>query len=366
MTTPGIPDLQHEPGVTAEPEETTLEQKETVGLSQAQIVRRRFFRHKGAMISMFVLLFILVLSVTSIGVGPIPGWWQWSPYDRPPPLNPRGEPTLEIPFFGGTGFSIGSHPFGQDETGRDMFAATMLGIQNTMVVIVVLALLSTTIGVLVGAIAGYFGGWWDSVLMRVTDTIIIIPLILITAVAGYSLGATGVLAVALVMGLFLWMGLARLVRAEFLALREREFVDAARVAGASSARIIFKHILPNSVGVVVVNVTLLMGTGILTEVALGFLGFGIQPPNISLGSLISQYQGAFTTRPWLFVWPGVFIIAIVLCIQFIGDGLRDAFDPRQKRVPKQKDLKTAATTPVVPTGQVTVMVEADEKPKPTP
>ncbi len=354
MTTPGVPDLQHEPGVTvAPPDETTLEQKETVGLSQAQIVRRRFFRHKGAMISMFVLLFILVLSVTSIGIGPIPGWWQWSPYDRPPPLNPRGEPTLSVPFFGGEGFAIGDHPFGQDETGRDMFAATMLGIQNTMVVIIVLGLLSTTIGVIVGAVAGYFGGWWDSVLMRITDTIIVIPLILITAVAGYSLGATGVFAVALVMGLFLWMGLARLVRAEFLALREREFVDAARVAGASSFRIIFKHILPNSVGVVVVNVTLLMGTGILTEVALGFLGFGIQPPNISLGSLISQYQGAFTTRPWLFVWPGVFIIAIVLCIQFIGDGLRDAFDPRQKRVPKQKDLQKAAALPAADPGKPT-------------
>ncbi len=328
MTTPGIPDLQHEAGATPEVEEISLEQKETVGLSQSQIVRRRFFRHKGAMISLIVLIFILLLSVTSIGVGPIPGWWQWSPYDRPPPLNPRGEPTLSLPFFGGTGFSIGSHPFGQDETGRDMFAATMLGIQNTMVVILVLGLLSTTIGVVVGAVAGYFGGWWDSVLMRLTDTIIIIPLILITAVAGYSLGATGVFAVALVMGLFLWMGLARLVRAGR--------------PGASSFRIIFKHILPNSVGVVVVNVTLLMGTGILTEVALGVLGFGIQPPNISLGSLISQYQGAFTTRPWLFVWPGVFIVVIVLCIQFIGDGLRDAFDPRQKRIPKQKDLNKAA------------------------
>jgi ABC-type dipeptide/oligopeptide/nickel transport system permease subunit len=341
MTTPGAPDLQHTPGDTGDlpADETSLEQKETVGLSQLQIVRRRFLRHRGAMISSIILLFILLLSVTSIGIGPIPGWWQWTPFDRPPPVNPRGEPTLSIPFFGGTEFAIGDHPFGQDETGRDMFAATMRGIQNTMVVILVLAFLSTTLGIVIGAVAGYFGGWWDAVLMRITDTIIIIPLILITAVAGFALGASGVLTVAIVMGLFLWVGLARLVRAEFLALREREFVDAARVAGASSSRIIFKHILPNTVGVIVVNMTLLMGAGILTEVALGFLGFGIQPPDISLGSLISQYQGAFTTRPWLFVWPGVFIVIIVLCIQFIGDGLRDAFDPRQKRVPKQKDLK---------------------------
>ncbi len=128
------------------------------------------------------------------------------------PHNPRGEPTLSLPFFGGTGFAIGDHPFGQDETGRDLFAAIMRGIQNTMVVIIVLAVLSTTLGVVVGAVSGYFGGWWDAVLMRLTDIIIIIPVILITAVAGYALGASGVLTVAVVMGLFLWVGLARLVR----------------------------------------------------------------------------------------------------------------------------------------------------------
>jgi peptide/nickel transport system permease protein len=111
------------------------------------------------------------------------------------------------------------------------------------------------------------------------------------------------------------------------------------VAGASSKRIIFKHILPNSVGVIVVSVTLLMGAAILTEAALGFLGFGIQPPDVSLGNLVEMYDSAFSSRPWLFLWPGVFIVVIVLCLQFIGDGLRDAFDPRQKRVPKRKDLE---------------------------
>ena len=143
--------------------------------------------------------------------------------------------------------------------------------------------------------------------------------------------------------------MARLVRAEFLALREREFVDAARVAGASSRRIIFKHILPNSVGVIVVSVTLLMGAAILTEAALGFLGFGIQRPDVSLGNLVEAYDSAFSSRPWLFLWPGVFIIVIVLCLQFIGDGLRDAFDPRQKRVPKRKDLEQEITRAEVET-----------------
>jgi peptide/nickel transport system permease protein len=117
-------------------------------------------------------------------------------------------------------------------------------------------------------------------------------------------------------------------------------VDAARVAGASDARIMFKHMLPNSVGVIVVNVTLVMSGGILAEAALAFLGFGITYPDVSLGSLISQYQGSLQTgEPYLFIWPGVFIIIIVLCLNFIGDGLRDAFDPRQKRIPKARDLR---------------------------
>jgi peptide/nickel transport system permease protein len=253
--------------------------------------------------------------------------------------------SLRPGWLGGEGLRIGDHPFGLDnEKGRDMFALTMRGVQMSLVVILVLALLSVTIGVLVGSIAGYFGGWVDAVLMRFTDIILVIPLLLIAAVAGYALRAKGVWSVALVLGLFLWVSLARLVRAEFLALREREFVDAARVGGASSRRIIFKHILPNTVGTIVVSTTLLMGAGILTEAALSFLGFGIQSPNVSLGSLVNDYDGAFSSRPWLFIWPGVFIIAIVLCLQFIGDGLRDAFDPRQKRIPKRKDLESAAET----------------------
>ncbi len=196
--------------------------------------------------------------------------------------------------LGGAGITIGDHPFGLDnETGRDMFALTMRGVQQTLVVIAVLAVLATTLGVVLGALAGYYGGWVDSALMRFTDVIITIPLILIAAVAGFKYGASGVWTVAVVLGLLLWTSLARLVRAEFLALREREFVDAARVAGASNRRIIFKHILPNTVGTIVVSVTLLMGAGILIEAALGFLGFGIREPDVSLGSIVSKYQGAF-------------------------------------------------------------------------
>lgn len=321
------------------PNESSLEQKETAGLSQGQIVRRRFFRHKGAVTSLIVLAFVLILSISSIGWGFIPGWYKWG-YNEVMSIDNMGKPTLRVwPFS--SDFNWGIHPFGQDRLGIDWFASVMRGVQQTTVVIVVMGILSTAIGVTFGALAGYFGGWIDSVLMRFTDLILTLPILLITAVLGYVFGVRGIWPVAFALGLLSWTGLARLVRGEFLALREREFVDAARVAGASNLRIIFKHILPNTVGVIVVNVTLLMAGGILVEAALSFLGFGIQFPDVSLGSLISDNATSFNTRPWLFLWPGVFIIVIALCVNFIGDGLRDAFDPRQKRVPKAKDLRSS-------------------------
>jgi peptide/nickel transport system permease protein len=150
-----------------------------------------------------------------------------------------------------------------------------------------------------------------------------------------------VIPLALLLGFFAWMGLARFVRSEFLSLREREFVDAARVAGASDRRIIFKHILPNSIGVIIVSGTLLMSGAILAESALSYLGFGVKPPDVSLGLLISQYQDTFTISPWLFWWPGSLIVTIALCVNFIGDGLRDAFDPRQRRHLSFKDRMKA-------------------------
>ena len=322
-------------------EEISLEMNEVVGLSQSQIVRRRFLRHRGAMLSLGILAFIVLLAVTSVGWGPIPGWWKWEYNELVPLVEGDGSPTMSLrpSWLGGSGIMLGDHPFGVDnEVGKDMFAQTMRGVQTSLAIILVLGVMSTTIGVVIGALSGYYGRWVDSALMRFTDVIIVLPLLVITAVAGFALGLSGMWPVAIALGIFTWTGLARLVRAEFLALREREFVDAARVANASNRRIIFKHILPNTVGTIVVSTTLLMGAGILTEAALGFLGFGVRPPAVSLGSLVNAYQGAYETRPWLFIWPGVFVVAIVLCLQFIGDGLRDAFDPRQKRIPKHKDL----------------------------
>jgi ABC-type dipeptide/oligopeptide/nickel transport system permease subunit len=337
--------------------EISIEQKETEGLSQGQIVRRRFFRHRAALTSIIVLAFIVVLAFTSVGVDlwgiRIPGWWQFSWNEIPPKVN-NGVPTMSL-----WPLQFGEHPFGQDEVGRDIFAVVMRGTQQSIMVMVLAGVVATIIGVVIGAVAGYYGKWTDSVLMRFTDVIITIPLIVIGAVLGNMLGNLGAAVLGVVIGLFAWTTMARLVRGEFLTLREREFVDAARVSGARDRRIIFRHILPNAVGVIVVNATLLMAGAILLESALSFLGFGVVSPDTSLGKIISENQAAFSTRPWLFWWPGIFIIAIALCVNFIGDGLRDAFDPRQKKMPSERAMARAGraggpVAPVVDTTPATV------------
>jgi peptide/nickel transport system permease protein len=267
----------------------------------------------------------------------ITGWWKYNWYENYPILNAGGTPTLTI-----WPFSIGEHPFGQDTLGKDIFARVMRGIQQSLTVIVLVGTIATVLGVIVGAVSGFLRGKIDSLLMRFTDVIIIIPTLVLGAVLGRTFGGNAV-SLGVLLGLIAWTGLARLVRAEFLSLREREFVDAARVAGAGNLRIIFRHILPNAIGVIVVNATLLMSAAILIETSLSYLGFGIVAPDISLGQIISEYNEAFKTRPWLFWYPGLFIVLIALAINFVGDGLRDAFDPRQRRLPRQEgallDLK---------------------------
>jgi len=334
----------------AQGSEELLEQRETAGLSQGQIVLRRFVRHRAAMISLFVIIFIILFVFTAGGIqlgtaeAPfrIPGWWQWTINDIPEFTN-FGEPTLDVfpEFIDGTGVQIGAHPFGQDTIGKDYFALVMRGAQQSITVMFVIGIVASIIGTVLGALAGFFGKWIDAIIMRFTDLIITVPALIVGAVIGIQIGNLGVFMLALFLGLFTWTGLARLVRGEFLSLREREFVDAARVAGASNRRIIFKHILPNAMGVVIVSVSLLMSSAILLETGLSFLGFGVVSPDVSLGLLISQNQDSFTIYPWLFWWPGLFIVTIALCVNFIGDGLRDAFDPRQKRRITRKDRERA-------------------------
>lgn len=330
-------------GLVPETIENAIELREVEGLSQGQIVFRRFFRHRGAISGFLVLGIIVLLAYSSIGVFGIHGWWRWDPNAQPSLTNKGGSPTLSLPtWLGGNGFNIGSHPFGQDELGEDTFARTMKGTQTSLDVMFVIGLVAGFIGMTVGAVAGYFRGWLDQLLMRMTDLVITFPVLVIGAVLGKAVRHSSPLLLAICLGAITWTTLARLVRGEFLSLREREFVDAAKVAGASSFRIMRKHMLPNSMGVIIVNTTLLMSTAVLLETALSYLGFGVHSPDVSLGKMIDDYQTAFTTRPWLFWWPGVFIILIALSVNFIGDGLRDAFDPRQKRIPSEREMQRAA------------------------
>jgi ABC-type dipeptide/oligopeptide/nickel transport system permease subunit len=324
------PPLEPAPDATPPAEAEQAAGQRTAGKSQGQIVRERFLHHRGAMVALALLLGIIALAFTSVGFGPLPGWWQYSYTDQAPLVN-EGRPTLGLfpP-------SIGPHPFGQDNVGKDYFALTMRGAQQSLIIALLVGLVATAVGTVLGAVAGYFRGRIETVLMRFTDVVITIPLLAIAAALGNRFGASGIVFLGLVIGLAAWTQLARLVRGEFLVLRERDFVAAARISGASHGRIIFKHILPNAVGVIVVSATLTVAAAILLETSLSYLGVGVKSPDTSLGLLISEYQSAFTTRPWLFWWPGLFIIAIALCANFIGDGLRDAFDPRQRRMPRTR------------------------------
>ena len=265
----------------------------TKSYSQGQLVRRRFFRHKGAMIALAMLILIVLVSFTSIGVGPLPGWWDKNYLDPYPSVN-GGQPTLQL-----WPFQIGEHPLGQNTIGKDYFALVMKGAQQSLFIAFAVGLLATFLGTAIGAIAGYVRGFTEAILMRMTDLFIIIPTLVLAAVLGRMAGSSIVL-LALVLGLVSWTGLARLVRGEVLSLREREFVAAARAVGTPTPRIIVRHILPNALGTIVVNATLLISAAILLETGLSFLGFGVKAPNTSLGLLVSEYQNALTTRPWLF------------------------------------------------------------------
>jgi ABC-type dipeptide/oligopeptide/nickel transport system permease subunit len=226
------------------------------------------------------------------------------------------------------------HPMGTDDIGHDSLARVLRGAQKSVQVALMVAILATTLGAVIGALAGYYRGWVDSALMRFTDLVLTIPSIAILAVLAATLAdqAGNWFFVGLVLALLQWTYIARVVRGTFLSLREKEFVEAARALGASDARIMFRHLLPNATGSIIVNATITVAVAILIETALSYLGLGIKAPDTSLGLLVSEGQQAATTRPWLFYFPGLIIVIIALTINFIGDGLRDAFDPTQTRV----------------------------------
>jgi peptide/nickel transport system permease protein len=282
--------------------------------STSQMVWRRFRQHPGAVAGSIIFL-ILVLSITFAFL---------SPFD---PEVSNIDIRLQPPSR--------EHIMGTDPLGRDLLIRVLYGGRISMTVGLMVVAITLIIGVPVGAIAGYLGGWIDNILMRITDAALSLPsllvLILLSAILRDIelplLERNSVFTIALVIGLLSWMTVARLVRAAFLAIREKEFVLAARCTGASNLRIMTMEILPNALGPIIVESTLEMGYAIMEESGLSFLGFGIQPPTPSWGNLLSNAQSHMTKHPWLAVFPGLMIFFAIISINYIGDGLRDALDP---------------------------------------
>lgn len=227
------------------------------------------------------------------------------------------------------------HPMGTDALGRDLLTRILYGGRISLAVGMMVVVITLLIGVAFGAVAGYAGGWIDNVLMRITDAALTLPSLLVLILLSSILREiempfferNNVVTIAVVIGLLSWMTFARLVRAAFLTLREMDYVTAARSLGASHLRVILAHILPNAVGPIIVESTLQLGYAIIEESGLSFLGFGIQQPTPSWGNLLSNAQENFIKYPWLAIFPGVMIFLAIISVNYIGDGLRDAFDP---------------------------------------
>ncbi len=284
--------------------------------TMTRIIWRRFRRHPGALAGLIVLA-IIISGVLLAGL---------SPYD---PEKSDLAHRLEAPSL--------AHPMGTDGLGRDLFTRILYGGRVSLVVGVLVVIITLVVGVPLGAVAGYRGGIVDNFLMRFTDGALTLPpllvLILLSAVLRDLeiplLSGNSVMTIALVLGFLSWMWVARLVRATYLQIRELEFITAANSVGSSTLRIMSRHIMPNAIGPVIVESTLMLAYVILAESGLSFLGFGIQPPTPSWGNLLGNAQQHMTQHPWLAIFPGLMIFLTIISVNYIGDALRDAFDPHK-------------------------------------
>ncbi|MFB6285011.1 MAG: ABC transporter permease [Candidatus Bipolaricaulia bacterium] len=241
---------------------------------------------------------------------------DFPPYD---PNKPFVGPRLEGP--------SPEHWFGTDHLGRDLFSRVVVGSQISLNIGILVALLSVSIGTLLGSVAGYFGGWIDSLIMRFTDIVLNFPF-LFFAITLVTILQPNFWNIVLAIGLLSWTSIARIVRANFLSLREREFVLAAHSLGAPARRIIIRHILPNTVAPLIVYATLTVGIAIIAEAGLSYLGLGVQPPTPSWGNMLQQGKPYISSHIWFTLFPGLFIFVTVMCVNYLGDGLRDALDPK--------------------------------------
>jgi peptide/nickel transport system permease protein len=279
--------------------------------SRGRLVVRRFVRNKLGMAGLVVFVGLFALAY----LGPLVSPWSMTDQDFTSLLEP---PSPE-------------HWFGTTEIGEDVFVRTMIGLQKSLVIGLLVGVISTAVATVVGATAAYFGGWVDRALMWVVDLLLVLPALLVIGILSPAFEGSTWLILVVLLAAFFWMIAARLVRGMTLTLREREFVQAARFAGVPAWKIILKHIVPNMASLLIIDATVNVGQAVLAETGLSYLGFGVQPPDVSLGTLISAGTRSAVTFPWLFLFAGGLLVVAVLAVNFIGDGLRDALDPDTKR-----------------------------------
>ncbi len=279
--------------------------------SRGRLVLRRFLRSRLAVIGLVCVLLLYILAF----LGPLLSPWSYAAQDPNAYLQP---PSTQ-------------HWFGTTQIGEDVFAQTLRGLQKSLTIGFLVGLISTGLAAVVGAAAGYFGGWVDRALMWGVDLLLVIPSFLIIAILSPWFRGQSWLILVVLLAAFSWMISARIVRGMTLSLREREFVLAARFMGVPPWRIISRHIVPNMASLLIIDATITVATAILTETGLSYFGFGVQPPDVSLGTLIGSGTNSALTFPWLFLFSGGLLVLTVLSVNFVGDGLRDALDPTSTR-----------------------------------
>jgi peptide/nickel transport system permease protein len=283
-------------------------------ISRGQLIRRRFFRNKSAVFGIYVIAFMFLFAFG----GPYIAQWSYSENDFSSLLQ---GPSL-------------SHWFGTTQVGVDVFAQTTRGLQKSLIIGLLVAVFSTGLSAIVGSVAGYLGGRTDKASMWFVDLMLVLPSFLVLVILSRFYQGKSWLLLVIGLTIFDWMITARVVRGLAMSLRERDFVRAAKYMGVPTRKIIVRHLLPNMASVLIIAATLNVGGAILAETGLSYLGFGVSAPDVSLGTLIAEGTSAALTYPWLFLFAGSILIFTVLAVSFIGDGLRDAFDPGSLRVKK--------------------------------
>jgi len=336
-----IQNAQHEP--EADATVLLLPQSPQRRVTRGRLTLRRFSRNKLALVGIGILVLLFLFAY----LGPLVDKWGYNDHDF--------EAFLDGP--------SANHWFGTDQSGTDMFALTTRGLQKSLVIGILVGMLTTFVAATAGAAAGYFGGWIDRIVMWVVDLLLVLPSFLIVAILSPVFAGATWLVFVLLLALFSWMITARIVRSMTQTLKDREFVKAAKYMGVSDAKIIFRHIIPSMASLLIIDGTIQVSLAVIGESSLSYFGFGIQAPDVSLGTVIAAGTSSATTYQWLFWFPAGFLVLLGLAIAFIGDGLRDAYDPNSANAKavakaiKGKDREADDTDEVQQVGSTEVLSE---------